>query len=114
MTERSIVWVGDSKRRLLEFPREVRILVGHALSEAQSGRKVDYAKPLKGLVGGVFEIVADHDTDAYRAVYAVKIGEVVYVLHCFKKKSTSGIAMPKPDIELIRTRLKRAMEQSKP
>jgi phage-related protein len=30
----------------------------------------------------------------------------VFVLHCFQKKSKSGIATPKHDIEIIRARLK--------
>jgi phage-related protein len=35
---------------------------------------------------------------------------VVFVLHVFQKKSKSGIATPKPDMELIEARLKRAAE----
>jgi len=111
MAERPLVWVGDSKRQLLTFPSEIRVAVGHALSEAQNGRKVGYAKPLGGMEGGVFEIVANHDTDTYRAVYAVKVGEWIYVLHVFKKKSKSGIATPRPDIDLIKTRLKQVQAQ---
>jgi phage-related protein len=42
----------------------------------------------------------------YRAVYTVKFAEAVFVLHCFQKKSKSGIATPKHDIEIIRARLK--------
>ena len=44
--------------------------------------------------------------DAYRAVYTVRYAGVVYVVHCFQKKSTQGIATPKPDVELIKSRLK--------
>lgn len=42
----------------------------------------------------------------YRAVYTVRFAEAVFVLHCFQKKSKSGIATPKVDIDIIRTRLK--------
>jgi len=49
----------------------------------------------------------------YRAVYTVKFAEVVYVLHCFQKKSKQGIATPKSDIDLIKTRLKGAEEHYK-
>ena len=45
----------------------------------------------------------------YRAVYTVKVAGAVYVLHCFQKKSTSGIATPKPDMDLLRDRLKAAL-----
>lgn len=44
----------------------------------------------------------------YRAVYTVRFANAVYVLHCFQKKSTHGIATPKPDLEMIRERLKAA------
>jgi phage-related protein len=36
----------------------------------------------------------------------VKFAQVVFVLHCFQKKSKSGIATPKVDMDIIRTRLK--------
>jgi phage-related protein len=111
VSEKPVFWVGDSKKRLVEFPQDVRVAIGHALSEAQNGRKADYAKPLKGIDGGVFEIVSDHDTDTYRGIYAVKLGEHIYVLHAFKKKSKSGIATPKPDVELIKTRLRQVKAQ---
>jgi phage-related protein len=42
-------------------------------------------------------------------VYTVKIAGTVYVLHCFQKKSISGIATPKPDMDLVRERLKAAL-----
>ena len=35
----------------------------------------------------------------------------VYVLHCFQKKSKSGIATPQHDIELVKSRLKTAAEE---
>jgi phage-related protein len=53
----------------------------------------------------VWEIVARYDTDTYRAVYTVKIGEKIYVLHAFQKKSTRGIRTPKQEIDLIKQRL---------
>jgi phage-related protein len=52
--------------------------------------------------------VADHDGDAYRAVYTVQFREAVYVLHCFQKKSKRGIATPKSDLEMVERRLSEA------
>ena len=89
-------WVGSSYDDLLALPDEVRREVGYALYVAQSGDKADHAKPLKGLGGGVLEVVEDYDGDAYRAVYTVQ------------KKSKRGIATPKKDLELIEARLKAA------
>ena len=62
---------------------------------------------LKGFGGaGVLEVVEDDTGGTYRAVYTVKFAEVVFVLHCFQKKSKSGIATPKCDMDIIRARLK--------
>ena len=58
-------------------------------------------------------MVSDHRGDTFRAVYTVRFAERVFVLHAFQKKSKSGVATPKPDIELITQRLKRAAEISK-
>ncbi len=49
----------------------------------------------------------------YRVAYTVKIADGVYVLHCFQKKASVGIVTPKPDIDLIRERLKAAYEHAK-
>ena len=101
-------WVGSSYDDLLALPDEVRREVGYALYVAQSGDKADHAKPLKGLGGGVLEVVEDYDGDTYRAVYTVRFESAVYVLHAFQKKSKRGIATPKKDLELIEARLKAA------
>lgn len=66
--------------------------------------------PLKGLPGGVMEIKSNCEKDTYRAVYAAKLGDEIYILHTFKKKSKTGIKIPKEDIEVIKQRLKRAQE----
>jgi phage-related protein len=111
---KSIVWIGSSRRDLKSFPAEVKDVIGYALYQAQVGRKASSAKALAGFGGaGVLEIVKDHQTDTYRAVYTVKFAEVVYVLHAFQKKSKKGIATPKSDIDLIRRRLKIAEEDYK-
>lgn len=85
--------------------------MGHALHMAQAGEKSEKAKPLRGFGGaGVLEVVDSFDGNAYRTVYTVKFAEAVYVLHAFQKKSKSGIATPKLEVDLIRTRLVAAQE----
>ena len=85
--------------------------MGYALYLAQVGRKHEAAKALKGFGGaGVLEIVEDDVGGTYRGVYTVRFAGVVYVLHCFQKKSTRGIATPKPDLDLIKRRLVIASE----
>jgi len=100
-------WVASSKKDLMAMPEEVQDTFGYALHLAQVGQKHPDAKPLKGFgSAGVLEVVEDFQGDAYRAVYTVRYAEAVYVVHCFQKKSTQGIATPKPDVELIKSRLK--------
>lgn len=102
-------WIGPTRRELRQFPEAVRDAIGFALFRAQLGAKHPSAKPLKGFGGaGVLEIVEDHDGDTYRAVYTVRFAEAVYVLHAFRKKSKKGVATPKHELELIRSRLKEA------
>lgn len=81
-----------------------------ALAIASMGQKADIAKPMKGLGSGVFEIALPYRTDAYRAIYAVQLGDAIWVVHAFQKKSTKGIATPQKEIELIQARLKRIKE----
>ncbi len=105
--DRLLIWVGGSKRDLMALPLDVRKFFGHALDFAQRGDQHGAAKPLKGFGGaGVLEIVEDDVGGTYRAVYTVKFAEAVFVLHCFQKKSKSGIATPKEDMDIIRARLK--------
>ena len=107
---KDLVWLIDSKSNLLDFPQEVRRKVGYALRFAQAGLMSEHAKPFKGVASGVFEIVEDFRTDSYRSVYAVKLGNTIYVLHSFQKKSKSGIKTPQKEIDLIKARYKLAKE----
>lgn len=103
---KAVRWVGSTLKDLQCFPTEVRRDIGHALYAAQKGETDPAAKPLKGFGGhSVMEIIAPFDGNTWRAVYTVRFSETVYVLHAFQKKSKSGIATPKAEIELIRQRL---------
>ncbi|BEV44806.1 type II toxin-antitoxin system RelE/ParE family toxin [Afipia carboxidovorans] len=84
-------------------------MFGYAIFVAESGGRHPDAKPLHGFGGaGVLEVVEDSDGDTYRAVYTVKFGNTVYVLHAFKKKSKVGYKTPPRDLEIITKRLKDA------
>ena len=107
-------WVGSSRDDMRVLPKEVRDVFGYALYLAQTGSKHPAAKPLKGFVGaGVLEIVEDHQSGTYRAVYTVRFKDAVYVLHVFQKKSKTGIETPQRDIDMVRTRLQTAIEDHK-
>jgi phage-related protein len=106
---KSLKWVGSSDEDLKEFPSAVQRKIGYALYFAQIGDKHPTAKPLKGKdLSGVMEIRSNYDKNTYRAVYTTKIGDKIYVLHAFQKKSKRGIQTPKKEIDLIKRRLKMA------
>lgn len=104
-------FVGASREALSGFPEAVKEDIGYALFLAQRGEMPGNAKPLKGFGGaGVLEVLEDFRGGAYRAVYTVKFADVIYVLHCFQKKSRQGIKTPLAEMELVRSRLKVAEE----
>ena len=82
-----------------------------ALTIAAEGSKSDIAKPMKGLGPGVYEIALAYRSDAYRTIYAVKLGEDIWVVHAFQKKSTKGTKTPKREVDLIRSRIRQLKEQ---
>ena len=108
MTEmrKPLFWEGSSKKDFKEFPIPVQKEMGVALFVVQLGRMPDSSKPWKGLGSGVYELVEDHRGDTFRAVYTVRVGDAIHVLHAFQKKSKSGISTPLPDVQLIGKRLK--------
>lgn len=110
---KSLQWVGSSKKDLLDFPDEVRSEIGFALYVAQLGKTHESVKLFKGHGSGIYEIVNDHDKNAYRAIYVVNIGNAVYVLHAFQKKSKKGIETPKEEIVIIKERLKQLKQTLK-
>ena len=105
---RPLRWIGSSRKDFMEFPPTVQDAFGFQLFLAQGGQHPPSAKPLKGLGGGVVELIDEFDGDAYRAVYTVRFETAVYVLHAFKKKSKRGVKTPQSDIDLIKRRLRDA------
>lgn len=92
-SERPLIWIGSRPRDLRSFPRQVRRDIAYALYAAQQGEIDPTAKLLKGFRGSsLAEVIADHEGDTWRAVYTVRFGEAVYVLHAFQMKSKRGIA----------------------
>jgi phage-related protein len=105
--EKPLVWIASSYKDLMALAPSIRRRFGFVLSLAQMGDQDDAAKVLKGFGGGgVLEVVEDDAGGTYRAVYTVKFVEAVFVLHCFQKKSKTGITTPKADMDIIRARLK--------
>jgi phage-related protein len=110
---RPLVWMGSSKRNLQAFPNGAQKIIGDELQLIQFGGMPKNAKPFKGVGSGVLEIALRYHAEAYRTVLAVQLGEKVYVLHAFQKKSKKGIETPKHDVELIKQRYAEARERAR-
>ncbi len=107
---RTISWIKAARKDFEKFPEEAQTVCLAALTIAAEGAMADIAKPLSGLGPGVFELALPYRGDAYRVVYAVRIGDDLWVLHAFQKKSKQGIKTPKPEINLIHSRLRKIRE----
>ena len=107
---RSVIWLGDSKKSLRDFPDGAQKLLGDELQLIQFGGMPKDAKPFKGVGSGVIEIALRYASDAFRVVLALQIGRRIYVLHAFQKKSKKGIATPKRDVDLVKKRYAEARE----
>ena len=112
-----LIWMGSSKKDLRALPAGVVDVFGYALYLAQTGKRHDSTKVLRGFGdASVLEVIESQAGNAYRAAYTVRFAASVIVLHVFQKKSKSGIETPKADMDLIEDRLKKAtalMKESK-
>jgi phage-related protein len=98
----TIVWEGDSKEVLRSFPKGVIQNFGFELWQLQQGERPRNYRPLPSVGSGVCEL---RDRDArgwYRVVYLSRIDDVIYVLHCFEKRSRE---MPARDFQKSKQRL---------
>jgi phage-related protein len=107
---RSLVWLGNARKNLKDFPEGAQKLLGDELQLIQFGGMPKDAKPFKGVGSGVLELALRYASDAYRVVVAVQLGRRIYVLHAFQKKSKKGIATPQRDVDLIKKRYAEARE----
>ncbi len=108
---RPISWIKAARKDFDGFPEKAQDEIMRALTVAAEGRKADIAKPMKGFGSGVFEVALKYRADAYRTVYALQLGDRLWVLHAFQKKAKQGIKTPKKELDLIRERLKRLKKE---
>lgn len=99
----TVSWEGDSREVLQEFPDGVRQNLGFELWQLQQGERPKDYRPLPSVGTGVFELRDQDERSWYRVIYLSRINDVLYVLHCFEKKSRE---MPRKDFEKARQRLK--------
>ena len=110
---RPISWIKAARKDFEKFPRGAQDICLDALSITADGGRADISKPMTGLGSGIWEIAVTNRRNAFRVVYALQLGDELWVLHAFQKKSKKGIATPKPDIDLIKERIKRLKEALK-
>ncbi len=103
-------WIGSAKDDLSAMSHDVKDEVGFSLEQVQAGKTPTNSGQMKGKLRSVREIRADDVAGSYRALYTTQIGDIVYVLDVFQKKSKSGIATPRRDLDRIEKRLKTARE----
>ena len=108
---RKIAWLKAALKDFRDFPQDAQDRVATALTMIADGATPDVAKPMTGLGSGVWELAIKSRGDAFRVVYALQLGDDIWIIHAFQKKSKKGIATPKPDIDLVRERIKRLKEQ---
>jgi phage-related protein len=109
-TLRKVSWIKSARKDFDAFPSRAIDRAFDALTIVADGGTPDIAKPMTGLGAGVWELAIKERGDAWRVVYAIQLGEDIWVVHAFQKKSTRGISTPRREIELVLERIKRLKE----
>jgi phage-related protein len=98
---KQIEFRGSALHDLRTFPVAARRETGFQLDQVQHGRDPDHWKPMNTIGQGVREIRIRDESGTFRVIYVAKFSDIVYVLHCFQKKTPKT---NKEDIDLARQR----------
>lgn len=99
---------GGSLDDLRAFPLAARREAGHQLGQVQNGQEPDDWKPMNTVGQGVKEIRVRDADGAFRVIYVAKFADVVYVLHCFQKKTEKT---SKADLDLAAKRYRDLLKE---
>ena len=105
-----VLWLGDSREVLRTLPHRAQQDLGYALYRVQLGQMPPDSKPMKTVGPGVFELREKDERASYRVFYLKKIAGVIYVLHCFEKRTAQT---ERKDIQVAKERLKRLLEEQR-
>ncbi len=108
MTLRPIRFLGDSLKRLREFPKETRQDAGYQLDQVQRGRRPTDFKPMPSIGKGVEEIRVWDESGTYRVIYTARLADAVVVLHAFQKKTQTT---SKQDLGIAKERFAQLMRE---
>lgn len=86
-TVADIFWIGDSRKALKVFPKEVRLDLGAALRLLQQGIVPRNSRRMESIGRGIWELKEQDERTWYRVIYMAKVGNKIFVLHCFEKAS---------------------------
>lgn len=99
-----VVWEGDALEVIRCFPAGVRQDLGAELRRLQTGDRPLNSRPMPSIGARVYELKEQDERAWYRVIYLARIGNRIYVLHCFEKKSAKT---GKTDLAVAKARLKR-------
>jgi phage-related protein len=107
MSEKPLIWLGDSRDTITAFADDVRKVAGFQLWRVQCGLEPNDWKPMPSVGLGVQEIRIHTDAE-HRVLYVAKFAEAVYVLHAFEKRTRRT---PNDDLDIARQRLSLLIRQ---
>jgi phage-related protein len=110
---KEIRWRGDSRKVSHGFPKGARLKLGKELTRIQMGLQPRHGKWLSEVGKGVQEIRIAQSQEAYRVIYVAVFGDCVHVLHAFHKKSKTGIATPRVEIDLASRRYRELVREQR-
>jgi phage-related protein len=103
-------FLGDSLRRLREFPADAKQNAGYQLDKVQRGQQPDDFKTMPAVGRSVEEIRIRDGSGAYRVIYTARLHDAVYVLHAFQKKTQRP---PQHEIDVAKKRFNELMRENK-
>jgi phage-related protein len=98
---KAIRFLGDSLKRLREFPEDARQDAGYQLDKLQRGLQPDDFKPMPTIGKGVEEIRVWAESGTFRVIYIARLKAMVVVLHAFQKKTQ---ATSRQDVDVAKRR----------
>ncbi len=105
----SISWEGDSWKVLKSWPKPIQWDFGNSLREMQYGRTAKLGvRPMPSIGTGVFELKDSDEKTWYRMIYLARIGDTIYVLHCFEKDSAKT---ERKDLNTAQSRLSQVRQR---
>ena len=107
---KAVRFLGDSLKRIREFPADVKQDVGYQLDKLQRGQQPDDFKPMPVVGKGIEEIRIWDVSGTYRVIYTARLVVAVYVLHAFQKKTQRT---PQHEIDVAKARFNELMRESK-